>query len=88
MKRNTMLRTLGCAIIAAATFAALPAMAQQNKPNVVFILLDNVGYGDWALTAAASCAERPRRASTSLPARACGSRSSWSNLPVRRRARH
>ena len=26
--------------------AALPAMAQQNKPNVVFILADNVGYGD------------------------------------------
>ena len=46
MKRNTMLHGLGCAIVAAAAFAALPAMAQQNKPNVVFILLDNVGYGD------------------------------------------
>ena len=46
MRRNTMLHTLGCALVAAATFAVLPAMAQQNKPNVVFILLDNVGYGD------------------------------------------
>ena len=46
MRRNTMLHTLGCAIIAAATFAAVPAMAQQSKPNVVFILADNVGYGD------------------------------------------
>lgn len=31
---------------AALMCAALPAMAQQNKPNVVFILADNVGYGD------------------------------------------
>jgi arylsulfatase A-like enzyme len=23
-----------------------PAVAQQQKPNVVFILADNVGYGD------------------------------------------
>jgi arylsulfatase A-like enzyme len=27
-------------------FAALPALAQEKKPNVVFILADNVGYGD------------------------------------------
>src|ERR1700740_409469 len=26
--------------------AALPALAQEGKPNVVFILADNVGYGD------------------------------------------
>ena len=46
MRRNTMLRTLSCAIIAAATFAGPPAMSQEKKPNVVFILFDNVGYGD------------------------------------------
>jgi arylsulfatase A-like enzyme len=46
MRRNTMLHIVGCALVAAATFAALPAIAQQTKPNVVFILLDNVGYGD------------------------------------------
>jgi hypothetical protein len=26
--------------------AASPALAQERKPNVVFILADNVGYGD------------------------------------------
>ena len=46
MRRNTMLHTLCCALVAAATFAALPAMAQEQRPNVVFILADNVGYGD------------------------------------------
>ena len=45
MRRNAMLHILGCAIVAAATFS-LPTMAQQTKPNVVFILFDNVGYGD------------------------------------------
>jgi hypothetical protein len=25
---------------------ALPVLAQEGKPNVVFILADNVGYGD------------------------------------------
>ena len=29
-----------------APLMALPAHAQQQKPNVVFILADNVGYGD------------------------------------------
>jgi arylsulfatase A-like enzyme len=29
-----------------ANFVALSAMAQEKKPNVVFILADNVGYGD------------------------------------------
>ena len=26
--------------------AASPVLAQEEKPNVVFILADNVGYGD------------------------------------------
>jgi Sulfatase len=45
MRRAVMLRFLVCALLAAAC-AALPAMAQEKKPNVVFILADNVGYGD------------------------------------------
>ena len=49
MRRSTIFYRLGCAIIAAATFAALPAMAQQNKPNIVFILVDNVGWGDFGV---------------------------------------
>jgi len=36
----------GCALVGATTFAALPVLAQEYKPNVVFIFADNVGYGD------------------------------------------
>ena len=45
MRRNTILCGLVCAL-AVATFIALPATAQEKRPNVVFILADNVGYGD------------------------------------------
>ena len=35
------------ASVAAVTVASTPAVTQQTqKPNVVFILADNVGYGD------------------------------------------
>ena len=38
---------LSCAATVAMTvLAPLPTQAQQPKPNVVFILADNVGYGD------------------------------------------
>ena len=46
MKLRKSLRALGCALIGATMFAALPALAQEKKPNVMFILADNVGYGD------------------------------------------
>ena len=46
MRRRTILRELSCVLVAAAAFAVLPAMAEEKKPNVVFILADNVGYGD------------------------------------------
>jgi arylsulfatase A-like enzyme len=40
-------RSTVAAAVSAAMFAALPAIAQTaTKPNVVFILADNVGYGD------------------------------------------
>ena len=45
MKLNKSFFALGCAFIVGAMVAAVPAAAQQ-KPNVVFILADNVGYGD------------------------------------------
>ena len=44
--RSRKLLALVCALIGATAFGALPALAQQKKPNVVFILADNVGYGD------------------------------------------
>jgi arylsulfatase len=46
MKPGKSLLALGCALIVGAGCVALPAMAQEKKPNVVFILADNVGYGD------------------------------------------
>lgn len=46
MRRNAVLQIFGCALVAPAIFSALPALAAENKPNVVFILADNVGYGD------------------------------------------
>jgi arylsulfatase A-like enzyme len=46
MRRHTMLCAFGCTLVGVATFATLPAMAQEKKPNVVFILADNIGYGD------------------------------------------
>jgi basic membrane lipoprotein Med (substrate-binding protein (PBP1-ABC) superfamily) len=49
-------------LVGATMFAALPAAAQQ-KPNVVFILADNVGYGDMA-SYAANCGECLLRAWT------------------------
>lgn len=49
MRRNTILCRLGCALIAAATFIALPALAQERKPNVVFILVDNIGWGNFGV---------------------------------------
>ena len=52
MTRHKRLLALGCAAMACAMFVGLPAFAQlpqrpqEKKPNVVFILADNVGYGD------------------------------------------
>jgi arylsulfatase len=47
MTRCTLLR-YGAAIVTAASalMCAAPVLAAENKPNVVFILADNVGYGD------------------------------------------
>jgi hypothetical protein len=49
MKPLTMMNSFGCALVAIAIFIGPTAMAKekkQQKPNVVFILADNVGYGD------------------------------------------
>jgi arylsulfatase A-like enzyme len=45
MKLSNSLLALTCSLVGATILAAPPAAAQQ-KPNVVFILADNVGYGD------------------------------------------
>ena len=46
MPPRAILRTLCCALVASATFAALPVLAAEEKPNILFILADNVGFGD------------------------------------------
>jgi arylsulfatase A-like enzyme len=40
------LRLISASLLAAITLDVAPALAQNSKPNVVFILADNVGYGD------------------------------------------
>ena len=87
MKPAMSLLALGCALFVGASCVALSAMAQEKKPNVVFILADNVATATSAHTAAASFAARRRRASISWRTRACGSHSIWSNPPARPLAR-
>jgi hypothetical protein len=72
-----------------ASIAAPPlASAQQlQKPNVVFVLADNVGYGDLGHTAAVSCGALRRRVWTSWLTKECVSRSSWSSRPAPHRER-
>jgi hypothetical protein len=43
MTRRTWLGLL--ASVVAAAVASTPAAAQQQKPNILFILADNIGYG-------------------------------------------
>ena len=49
MNLGTSLLSLGCAMIGATMVPALPAIAQADKPNIVFILEDNVGWGDFGV---------------------------------------
>ena len=46
MRRNSILHALCCALLSSAMFSALPVQAADQKPNVLFILVDNVGFGD------------------------------------------
>jgi hypothetical protein len=40
-------RTVSLALLASLTCViAAPASAQQPQPNILFILADNIGYGD------------------------------------------
>jgi arylsulfatase A-like enzyme len=48
MRRNTRMHAFGCALAVALMFGGVQTRAQVmvKRPNVVFILADNVGYGD------------------------------------------
>jgi Sulfatase len=49
MKLGKSIRALGCALIGVTMFAPLPALAQEKKPNIVFFLVDNVGWGQFGV---------------------------------------
>ena len=44
MKRRLALQLLGSVFATAAALPVTPALAQDQKPNIVFILVDNVGW--------------------------------------------
>lgn len=47
-----------------------PAQAAGKKPNIVFILVDNLGYDELGSTAAAFCVALPHHGSTNSLAKA------------------
>ena len=48
-KLGKSLRALGCVLIGSTRFTALPALAHERKPNIVFILVDNIGWGNFGV---------------------------------------
>src|SRR5271165_799855 len=46
MRRRLAFQLLVCAFIGAMTLKVAPVWAQDNKPNIVLILMDNLGYGE------------------------------------------
>ena len=85
MSRNPTIHLLALLL---ALMGTAPASAQQpQKPNVVFILADNVGYGDLGSYGGGELRGAPTPRIDQLPARDCVSRSSWSNRPARHRER-
>jgi hypothetical protein len=59
------------AVLLAPFSIALYAEPQASKPNFVFILMDNLGYGEVGVYGGGVTRNRPRP-STSLRMRACG----------------
>src|SRR5262249_46844010 len=48
LMKNRKFSTTVCSLLAAAAIicAVTPTKAQENKPNIVFMLVDNLGYGE------------------------------------------
>jgi arylsulfatase A-like enzyme len=46
MRLQRVFQLFVCAFVTALALAAAPALAQDKKPNIVFILTDNLGYGE------------------------------------------
>ena len=62
----------GCVLIIGAASVGLPAVAQDKKPNVVFILADNVGYGDLGPYGGGELRGAPTPRIDQLAAKDCG----------------
>ena len=53
-------------------WSAVPVFAQQLKPNIVFILTDNLGYGELGVYGGGELRGAPLLGSISSQLRACG----------------
>lgn len=69
-RRSTIIRSV--AALTALSATAFPQPPQARKPNIVFVLMDNLGYGEVGVTEAACCAVLRRPESTSSPPKARG----------------
>lgn len=49
----------GLAVFMAVAFVVDPAVAADKKPNIVFILLDNIGWGDFSVYGGTTPASAP-----------------------------
>ena len=66
--------SITAAIVAvASSLAIVPSAMAQQKPNIVFMMVDNLGWGEIGVYGGASCGGRRRPDSTPLLRRACGS---------------
>jgi len=73
-------------LLAAALLGAVaPADAADKKPNIVFMLVDNLGYGELGVYGGGILrgAPTPPRASTRWPAKACACSTSTSRRSAR-----
>jgi hypothetical protein len=82
-------RSLGTAVTFALAVAGTGALAQGSKPNVVFILADNVGYGDVGSHGGGELrgAPTPRLDELAWLVRDCGLPNFWSSQPALLRER-
>jgi hypothetical protein len=76
IKARIAIYSLGVAVIAIKTVGAQPSLQparDSRKPNIVFMLTDNLGYGELGCYGRGIVRGAPRRASTSsrLKVRAC-----------------
>jgi hypothetical protein len=72
-------RALAAALLAAGLMVNTPAIAQDKKPNILFVLMDNLGYGELGVYGGGIL----RGAPTPPHRRACGRRDAAHQLQRR-----